>query len=511
MKSRKSFIKVLITIIALCLMVAAGGMIYLNYTIKKFNELPYIKSIPISSLSERDNHLKSTIRVDPSVILHEISPFIYGSSWANWIDVLPPKAEIKMLNTSIVRFGGNDFSRFDPVTETFYKQEGKQQLKHPIGEAAAWFSSNGSQVILQINMLGIAKDPVTKEQLSISSPQDATGFIENIKREHGVDIKYVNLDNEPFIWSDTHRDLHPAPTSYAEYSNKFIAYAKAIKEYDKDIMIMGPENCNPYFYYRSNSSEDKENGVWIEYFLKICRDYEKNNNVRLLDILSVHRYPIFRKANGTEVIASDQQILNSAKDWWDETYIDPIDPYYGSGIIPKLRRMIDENYPNTKLAITEYNLDYDSNIKYDPVIRAVWLADTLGIFAQTGVDYANYWNLQESGEQGLISNGQLTINKETYGEKRPSFYSFYLMSNFLRGSLIKAESNNENIKVYSALDQGKVNIIVINSDAQNDYQSNILANGLLVDGKSYLFKSRSITVFEVKNEQVNIYSCEFSD
>lgn len=507
---KKRLIKIAVTLAAVFAAVITGVLIFSVYTAKKFNSLPYVKNVPIASLSEEDRETAFFIRVEPSVAEREISPYLYGSTWASWIDALPPKDVMSMLNIPVVRFGGNDFSRFDPAMEIFYKTEGVEKLRHPIGEAALWFSNQGAQVILQINMLGIGIDPVTGKHFPIASPQDSVSFIERLKREYGVEIKIVSLDNEPFIWSDTHKDLHPVPASYDEYCDKFIAYAEAIKAYDGDIMIMGPESSNPRRYYSSKSSDDGGKEIWLEYFLNQCREYEEENTIRLLDILTVHRYPVFRSNNGTRVIDSEQQIVSSTRDWWDETYTDPMDPDSGRGTIPKLQRMIAENYPGTKLGITEYGLDYDPKIEYDPVVRALWLADTLGVFAQHGVDYANYWILQGHGESGFISEGVL-LNGEKYGKKRPVFYSFYLMSNYLRGSLLKSESSHEHIKVYSARNHNGVNIIVINADAENDYRCNLSADNLPVDGKSYLFKSKSITVFEIHGEQVNIIACDFQE
>ena len=507
----KKVITVLVIVVSLIALIFGAILIYSKYISMKFADLPGIVTVSNAALTDADGSNDIAITIDSRETIHEISPFIYGTSWANWLDILPPKKAVEMLNFPIIRFGGNDFSRFDPVTEIFYKPDKEEKLKHPIGEAAAWFAESGAEIILQINMLGIAIDPVTQERFPISTPEDAIGFIVKMKNDYGVEIKHVNLDNEPFIWFDTHKDLHPKSTSYDEYLEKFISYAKAVKEYDNTIMVMGPESCNPHFYCTSNSGEDAGKGVWLEYFLRACYEYEQEHGTRLLDVLSVHRYPIFRDPNRTEITASNQHILNAARDWWDEQYTDTIDPDPGNGLIPKLKRLIGEHYPGTKLAVTEYNLDYDSTIRYDPVIRAIWLADTLGIFARHGVDYANFWTLQGGGEQGLMTNGQFTVGGETYGEKRPSFYSFYLLSNFLRGTMVNAASSHDNIKVYGAVQGDTLNMIVINTDVENDYNCNIFSDHQSINSKSYLFKSKSITVFEINGDLLNIYRCDFAD
>ena len=42
-------------------------------------------------------------------------------------------------------------------------------------------------------------------------------------------FEYI-LDNEPNLWSTTHRDVHPDPVTYDELLAKTIAYGTAIRE-----------------------------------------------------------------------------------------------------------------------------------------------------------------------------------------------------------------------------------------------------------------------------------------
>ena len=41
-----------------------------------------------------------------------------------------------------------------------------------------------------------------------------------------------SLDNEPDLWSSTHSEIHPAPTTYTELLSKDLAYAAAVKKVD---------------------------------------------------------------------------------------------------------------------------------------------------------------------------------------------------------------------------------------------------------------------------------------
>ena len=81
--------------------------------------------------------------------------------------------------------------------------------------------------------------------------------------------------------------------------------------------------------------------------------------------------------------------------------------------------MIDEHYPGTLLGVTEYNLDYNPAVSYNPVVRALWLADTLGTFAKCGVDFANYWNIQDFRDIGLLTASNFSANGVNYGDLNP--------------------------------------------------------------------------------------------
>ena len=63
-------------------------------------------------------------------------------------------------------------------------------------------------------------------------------------------IAFYNLDNEPMLWDDTHRDVHPNPTSYDELRDSTYQYAAAIKETDSGAKTLGPTlwGWTAYFY-----------------------------------------------------------------------------------------------------------------------------------------------------------------------------------------------------------------------------------------------------------------------
>ena len=500
--------KLIIGLVILLIVIALlGGMmaILISNKMKSFSKLPDLEELTLDNITTSEE-TNCSINVNWDQKTCDISNDIYGLAWADWLDTLPPKELIDMLGVSIVRFGGNDFSRFNVMNDTFYKKDAISKLSSPIGDDMSWFMKNGTDVILQINMLGYAKDPITNEMIEISSPESAVEYIRNFEKIYGLKIQYVCMDNEPLIWSKTHADIHADATSYDEYCNKFIDYSSVIKKIDSSIVIMGPESSNPYYYYNSDSSEDNSKGEWLKYFLGVCSKYEDENGIRILDVLTVHRYPIFRSFNSNMITSSNQNILDSIRAWWDKDYQYSGDPtVYGSnGTMTTLKSLIEEVYPGTKLGITEYNLDFDQNISYDAGVRALWLADTLGIFASQGIDYAVYWDMQDSNSAGLISSEGLKINKSTYGEKNKVFYSFYLMSKYMRGISVRTESDNKNIRVYASRQDDSKNIIIINGNCDSDEVCTLQTGCDDIDN-NYLIESMSITVISMKEGSNYVY------
>ena len=53
-------------------------------------------------------------------------------------------------------------------------------------------------------------------------------------------VKYYAMDNEPDLWDSTHTDVHPARMGYQNTLDRFLEYAKAVKDVDPSAKILGP-------------------------------------------------------------------------------------------------------------------------------------------------------------------------------------------------------------------------------------------------------------------------------
>ena len=253
-------------------------------------------------------------------------------------------------------------------------------------------------------------------------------------------VAVYDLDNEPSWWDAVHRDVHPLPFTYDEVTNNGIAHAAAIKAADPSAEVSGPvmDYWWAYFYSKKDIENGWANGspCWepwsnpidrnahggvplIEYYLRQFAAYQKANGVRLLDYVDLHTY--FAPDNLAFSTGGDTQTqeirLNSTRVFWDPTYTDPDfpqpnyttdanytancnTPLQAPQVIPMMKQWVADDYPGTKLAITEYNWGGQEHIN-----GALAQADILGIFGREGLDIGTLWGPPDPVKQvpGLMA------------------------------------------------------------------------------------------------------------
>jgi mannan endo-1,4-beta-mannosidase len=215
----------------------------------------------------------------------------------------------------------------------------------------------------------------------------------------GGGIKFYSLDNEPALWPSTHPRLHPDATSYDEMVKRTEATALAIAKVDPGAFILGGVMYGWGEYMSLGDAPDaKPNnatyGTYLDFFLASMKAVEDRHHKRLVHALDVHWYPEAKGAKRiTDKDLSPQTVaarLQAPRSLWDPSYSEKswIAATWGKPIrlIPWLRERIDERYPGTKLAMTEY--DYGGS---DHISGALAQADVLGVLGREGVYLATYW------------------------------------------------------------------------------------------------------------------------
>ena len=381
-----------------------------------------------------------------------VSPGIYGIAWAD---------TDKDIGATEHRWGGNTTTRYNPklgnawnATNTwFYENVEIDSWEKFVDKAAA----KGGRAAITVPIMGwVAKDTETcaytkkdyphqgkfdpdkpcgdgkkadektlldppKDPSKWSTkvtPEDVGAWITKIKaadakRGKKVVFEYI-LDNEPALWDSTHHDVHPEGETYDELLQKTIAFATAIRKADPDALIAGPAEWGwPGYFF---SGKDAKAGFkvkpdrrahgdvpFLAWYLQQLAQYEKQNHIRLLDILDVHIYP---QGDGIQMgddeggdgagntdRDTNERRFRATRSLWDREYKDESwidEPVY---LIPRMKDLIAQNYPGLGFQIGEYNFGAEQHIA-----GAVALAEALGRYALYGVSHAFYWTFPKKGK-----------------------------------------------------------------------------------------------------------------
>ncbi|HEX3851029.1 MAG TPA: glycoside hydrolase family 44 protein, partial [Polyangiaceae bacterium] len=373
------------------------------------------------------------LSVDCRAAGHPISPYIYGIAGDN-----------TGLFATARRWGGNPTTRYNWQLATAYNAgkdwyfENQKALDYRV-----FLSGNLTQQLmsaLTVPMIGwVAKDttsagfpssiygaqrghdpyrpdlgdgvrpsgeaiaPKSPLTTSVEAPPDTMQkWVEAIhdqdKRANTHSVGLYILDNEPSLWNSTHRDVHPEPLSYDELLDRTLRYGAAIRTADPNALIAGPAEWGwlGYFY----SAKDAAAGValrpdrrahgdvpLIPWYLKKLNEHARETGKRVLDVLDVHFYPQAQGVYGDAADAATAALrLRSTRSLWDPTYKDESWINDTIRLVPRLKEWVQQNYPGLAISIGEYNFGGEKDIS-----GALALAEVLGRFGTTGVDYAFYW------------------------------------------------------------------------------------------------------------------------
>ena len=452
------------------------------------------------------------LSIDVSAGRHPISPFIYGMNFAD-------ENLAAELALPVRRWGGNSTTRYNWQTDTsnhasdwYFENipnDNGNPAALPDGSSSDRFVDQdrrtGTATLMTVPLIGwtpkdrayacgfsVAKygaqhstDPwrpdcgngITASGSTITgnSPVDTSvaitpsyvqawvqHFIGRYGTAAGGGVRFYNLDNEPMLWSDTHRDVHPSPTSFDEIRDRTFAYAAAIKAVDPSAQTLGPAEWGWTGYFWStldwvsggdwwNNPQDRlahGNTAFAEWYLQQMRTYEEQHGTRILDYLDEHYYP---QASGVSLSgagdANTQALrLRSTRSLWDPTYVDESWIADTVRLIPRMREWMSNNYPSTKLAISEYNWG-----ALDHINGALAQADVLGIFGREGLDLATLWRPPTSTQPGAFA------------------FRMFLNYDGARGRFgdigVRADSDDQSqLSVYAAQrsSDGALTIIVVN-------------------------------------------------
>ena len=382
----------------------------------------------------------TTLRIDCSAATKPINPMIYGVGAGDWES-----------GASAQRLGGNPMTRLNWEAEVanaandwFFENSKGGRVVDMVGGG----DSHGAPTALVVPMIGwVAKDstsvgfprskfpkqrkfdpnrpdagdgfapdgtplkPGPPTQTSVAAPPEAIGrWVKNLEENNrargGQGVAMYILDNEPSLWSTTHRDIHPDPLTYDELLDRTIRYATQIRGAAPQASIAGPAEWGwlGYLFSAKDQAEDatgrpdrRAHGdqPLIVWYLKALAEHERTTGKRLLDVLDLHFYPAAPGIYGADAkvdpAAADLR-LRSTRALWDPSYRDESWINDTIRLIPRMKEWIAQYYPGLKTSIGEWSFGADEHIS-----GALATAEALGRFGQQGLDSAFYWGGPRAG------------------------------------------------------------------------------------------------------------------
>jgi hypothetical protein len=376
--------------------------------------------------------------IDSSGTTHPISPYVYGTNQGNFT------GEAKGLTLS--RVGGNRLTAYNwennasnAGSDYMYENDtyisASKVAGDPMKKAVQSATSAGASIIMTVPTAGWVSadtsgpdDPhpastsviqqhffpiIAQKGSAFAYPPDTTdskvyadefvAWLEsqfpNAQTDPARRIFYM-LDNEPDLWSFTHSEIHPDPTTYAELAQKCTDFATAIKAVAPKAIVFGPANYGWQGFANLQGAPDAGGRDFINTFLDSMKAAETKAGKRLLDVLDVHWYPeatgggnrINDDGTGAAEVAAR---LQAPRSLWDPKYSETSwIVQSGSGpiqLIPRIQKQIAAHYPGTKFSISEYNYGAGGHIS-----GGIAEADVLGIFGREGLFAATMWELSSN-------------------------------------------------------------------------------------------------------------------
>jgi len=397
-----------------------------------------------------------TVTIDAKANQHRINPLIYGLAYAD-------DAMLADLRVPLHRYGGNNSTRYnwklnaDNRANDWYF-ESIADPSAVAGERGDTFTARsravGARTMLTIPMIdwvakvgadrsklagfSIAKygaqtgvDPYfsdagngtlksTGKPVTGNDPKDANvpnssafqqEWVRHLVAKWGTaakgGVKYYLLDNEPALWSSTHRDVHPVGLKLEELRAKTLDYAAKIKAVDPTALVVGPEEWGwtGYLYSGYDSQWGNDHKDWshlpdraahgnmdaMPWLLDQLHKEEVRTGKRLLDVFSLHYYPQGGEFNNGKDAAMQLRRNRSTRSLWDPNYTDETWINAKVALIPRMKEWVKTYYPNTPIGITEYNWGAEDHIN-----GATAQADIWGIFGREGLDMATRWTTPKS-------------------------------------------------------------------------------------------------------------------
>jgi hypothetical protein len=327
--------------------------------------------------------------------------------------------------------------------------------------------------------------PPPPERTSVrSTPASIARWVHTIRARDASGsrsvVMYI-LDNEPSIWNETHRDVHPQPTSYDELLARTVAYAPEIRKADPDALIAGPADWGWPAMFDSaidkaaghaHPDRDKHGGKpLLPWWLEAVAAGERAAGIKMLDVVDMHFYPMGDKiVSDADDPDTNARRLRATRSLWDASYVDESWIAEPINLIPRLRGWIAESHPGLRISIGEYNFGGEKSMS-----GGLAVAEALGRFCAEGILSAFYWEYPPAAS--------------------PAFWAFRGYRNFdgqggrFLDESVPATSTDPLVSIFASRSGSHYVLMVLNLDprAPAHTQINLSSCGAVTGGRAFRY------------------------
>lgn len=281
------------------------------------------------------------------------------------------------------------------------------------------------------------------------SAEQTTALYQLINVTNTKDVKYWSIGNEP--------DYH-LPNTLAEISDYFVRIAKALKDQNDSLVVIGPDYAN--YWVHPGDEWDAGKTVYKDFINSVGLEMNSDSTAYLLDVFSFHNYVGYTiDANiDNQDIKRVLTNINIALNQINSTRI--------VGLANK-----------ASWGIGEFNINQtiSDNTKPWSFYNGQYLAMIYGLGMEKGATFICPWSLIE-GEYRKSTDLSMFENEANDFTPRSSFWHVKMLSDNRRANFMKSTSSQKLVKTIAMKDETGSTLMILNTDETNGYATQIKLN-----------------------------------
>lgn len=289
----------------------------------------------------------------------------------------------------------------------------------------------------------VGAEPYLALNLDTGTTDNAAAFVNYVNVEKQYGVKWWEVGNEPDVAG---LDATHTPEIYA---NNYLSFAQTVHDLDPTIKLVGAEVMTGADILGVGGSTD-----WMTPILKGAGSK--------MDAVAWHYYPMDSSQQNPNSSASSTpaHLLQESSVDWAPAGLD-----FAGQVMPVLQKMRDDYAPGAQVWIDEFAEDsgkLNGGGVSDRVVGALWAADALGRYAESGVN-AVFKFIFKGESQHLYTL------VDTDNNPRPEYYTYWLYAQHFGDHMVHAASDHmESVAVHAAVraQDGSLRVMLVNKTAQ---------------------------------------------